>query len=139
MPLRRWRTNDPDLQQKLSAMDSSEQADKQLDFHKEEVTKVLGTAWDREKDILTFETAALEEHGATIRHRANLRTVLSVSSRVNDILGLVSPVVILTRILMQRIWRRRLDWDQKLPVEMKKEIWQWVDQLKDLSHVSVPR
>ena len=57
------------------------------------------------------EKAVLKEHWrrhATITHRTNLRTVLSVSSRVYDLLGLISPAVIQTRIL-QRIWRRRLD------------------------------
>ena len=139
MPLRRWRTNDQELQKKLSALCPSEQAATQLIFQGEDVTKVLGTVWDRERDVLTFETAAIVEHCATIRHRTNLRTVLSVSSRVYDPLGLISPVVIFTRILMQRIWKRRLDWDEELPAEMKRELWKWVDQLQDLAAVSVPR
>ena len=78
------------------------------------------------------EKAVLKEHWrrhATITHRTNLRTVLSVSSRVYDLLGLISPAVIQTRIL-QRIWCRRLDWDQELPVEIKRKLWQSVDQLK---------
>ena len=40
---------------------------------------------------------------------------------------------------MQRIWRRRLDWDHDLPAEIKREFWHWVDQLQDLAAVSVPR
>ena len=44
-----------------------------------------------------------------------------------------------THILMQRIWRRRLDWDHDLPAEIKREFWHWVDQLQDLAAVSVPR
>ena len=139
MPLRRWRTNDQKLQKKLSALCPSEQEATQLIFQGEDVTKVLGTVWDRERDVLTFETAAIVEHCATIRHRTNLRTVLSVSSRVYDSLGLISPVVIFTLILMQRIWKRRLDWDEELPAEMKRELWKWVDQLQDLAAVSVPR
>ena len=30
-------------------------------------------------------------------------------------------------------------WDEELPAEMKREFWQWVDQLQDLPAVSVPR
>ena len=103
------------------------------------MTKVLGTVWERDKDILTFETAALVEHCATMRHRTCLRTVLSVSARVYDVLGLIAPVVIVTRMLMQKIWKRKLDWDQELPVELKREFWKWVDQLHEIARVSIPR
>ena len=99
----------------------------------------MGIVWDHARDVFTLETNALAEYCFGLRHRATLRTVLSITARVYDVLGLISPVVILTRILMQRIWRKRLDWDQEFPVEMQQEFWIWVDNLPKIVAVHVPR
>jgi hypothetical protein len=74
-----------------------------------------------------------------LRKKTNLRTVLSISTRIYDVLGLVSPVVITCRILIQKIWRHTLDWDQPLPDDPNKEFWDWVSDLPKLIKVKVPR
>ena len=68
--------------------------------------KVLGSVWKRNDDVFTFETKVLEEYCATLRHRTCLRTVLSICARLYDVLGLITPVTITSRIIMQRIWRK---------------------------------
>ena len=101
--------------------------------------KVLGSVWKRNDDVFTFETKVLEEYCATLRHRTCLRTVLSICARLYDVLGLITPVTITSRIIMQRIWRKKLHWDQELPSDLKEEFWSWIDGLKHLSDVKVPR
>lgn len=44
----------------------------------------------------------------SMKDQTTLQTVLSISARVYKILGLILPVVIITRILMQRILRKPL-------------------------------
>ena len=138
MPLRRWRTNDADLQSALSTMAKEEHPDPTKTFE-DGLNKVLGIVWNRPADIFTFELSALQDYCETMRHRTSLRVVLSISARVYDVFGFVSTVSITAKILMQNIWRRNLEWDEELPTEMKRDFWTWVDALKQLADVSVPR
>ena len=144
MSIQRWQTNDPVLQRKLDEKEKGipeDQKDKPNSIFAlfESSLKVLGSVWDREDDVFTFENSALEDYCESLKHRTCLRTVLSISARVYDVLGLISPVTIIARILMQSIWRRKLHWDQELPPEMKKEFWNWADDLKHVTSVAVPR
>jgi len=97
--------------------------------------KVLGKVWVKGSDLLTFNVDQLVKHCHSLRGKSNLRTVLSISARIYDVLGLVSPVVITCRILIQKIWRHKLDWDQPLPDDLNKEFWGWVSKLPKLSKV----
>ena len=140
MPLRRWRTNDPKLQGELLRLqpEDIEKTSDTLEFQDDEM-KVLGTGWRRSSDSLGFSTNALIEYCNSVRHRSCLRTVLSVAAHVYDLLGLISPVTIAVRILMQSIWMLRLKWDEEVPAHIKQEFWSWVDQLHRLSDIKVPR
>ncbi|CAB3257719.1 unnamed protein product [Arctia plantaginis] len=58
---------------------------------------------------------------------------------VFDPLGLVYPCVIQSRVLMQRIWQSGILWDECIK-DPEATIWfQWLNQLKALSNVVVPR
>ena len=88
--------------------------------------------WDKPTDTFTFEISALAGYRETMRHPTSLRVVLSIIARMYDVFGFVSPVTITARILMQNVWKRKLEWDQELPNEMKKEFWTWFDALEEL-------
>ena len=60
-------------------------------------------------------------------------------TRVYDTLGLISPVTVVGRIIMQSIWGKKLNWDQEVPPEIKERFWQWVNDLKNVTAVTVPR
>ena len=100
--------------------------------------KVLGTVWVKGSALLTFDIGHLMDHCNCLRHKSTLRTVLSISSRIYDVLGLVSPVVIPCRIMIQKILRKKLDWDQPLPEDIRQDFWAWVDDLLKLREVEVP-
>jgi len=149
MTIQRWQTNDPQLQRKLDKMSSplvttaggvtENQKSNNIFSLFESSLKILGSVWEREEDVFTFENSALEDYCDSLRHRTCLRTVLSISARVYDVLGLISPVTIVARILMQSIWQKKLHWDQELPTEMKRRFWEWADELKHVTSVKVPR
>jgi hypothetical protein len=138
MPLRRWRTNDAELQESLAKLNQDERVEETMEFNNDQM-KVLGTGWHRASDCLTFSTATLIEYCATVRHLSCLRTILSIAARVYDILGLISPVIITIRILMQNLWKLKLSWEEEVTDPVKKEFWSWVDQLNLLSTIKIPR
>ena len=65
---------------------------------------------------------------------------MSNLSWVFDPLGLLSPLAIPARMLMQETWKLQLDWDSILP-EIIQEQWETIAllRLKGLSQISFPR
>ena len=95
---------------------------------KDEITKVLGLCWDPSKDVLTFAQRTIP-----ITCHVTKRFVLKHSSQIYDPLGLLSPVSVRAKILMQEIWKQKLDWDIPLPENLHK-VWNCI--AKDLNTVT---
>ncbi|XP_053403265.1 uncharacterized protein LOC123558686 [Mercenaria mercenaria] len=78
-------------------------------------TKVLGMVWNPESDIITFAKSK--------RCTSNLvpmtkRELLKESSSIYDPLGILSPLTVRSKILMQSLWQQKLEWDEPLPAEI---------------------
>jgi hypothetical protein len=160
MDLQRWKSNDQTLQREFDETinkapssntgaqapveeEGEREVNNETDFDQinlfDSALKVFGSVLMRSKDIFTFDTTELEAYCETLKHRTCLRSVLSVTARVYDVMGFISPVVIIARIIMQEIWREKMHWDQELPLQLKKEFWTWADGLKDLKKIEIPR
>ena len=67
----------------------------------------LGMKWDIEKDLLLFS-----EHSLTIEKKNfTKRTELSLTSKLFDPLGILTPITIMARKLMQKNWKMEIFWD----------------------------
>ena len=56
-----------------------------------------------------------------------------------DVLGWFAPVIIKMKILLQRLWESKLDWDEAVP-EAIESVWsKWRSQLQSLSRIHIPR
>ena len=161
MNLQRWKSNDQALQRELDELvnkeaptqkqgaqapaDGEGASKSQIEEDSDQINlfdssmRVFGSVLIRSQDIFTYETSELVTYCETLKHRTCLRSVLSVCARVYDVMGFISPVVIVARMIMQQIWRLKLHWDQELPRQLKDEFWTWADGLKDLSGIKIPR
>ena len=77
-------------------------------------TKVFGLQWCLTEDSFSFGCLDLRNHEAASTKRA----VLSVISKVFDLLGLISPITMRAKILFQDIWRLGLSWDETLLTDL---------------------
>ncbi|XP_058827609.1 uncharacterized protein LOC131687534 [Topomyia yanbarensis] len=68
-----------------------------IQFDKHETVKTLGISWEPEPDILRFDSE-IRQH----KHAPTKRSILSAISQLFDPLGLISPIVIKGKMLMQR-------------------------------------
>jgi len=84
--------------------------------------------------VFTFQFNPDGEEDTTTKRQALQRV-----SKLFDPLGLVAPVIIAGRILLQRIWLAGTEWDELMPGELVKLFTTWVNDLKLLSDVSIPR
>ena len=123
--MRKWKTNDPELRNRISDSDDDSRA------------KVLGMEWDFDKDQFGFDLSTLigkEKSGMCTK-----RMFLSHSSKLYDPLGLLSPFSIRVKLLFQMMWRKGTQWDDSLPQEIQVQWDQWVDELDDLVGIQIPR
>ena len=90
-------------------------------------TRALGIIWKTDDDVLNFR---LEYNYGNLS--ATKRNILSISSRLFDPLGLLAPIIIKAKILLQKIWENKLDWDESIPQCLETE---WKSFKIELSQV----
>ena len=124
--LRSWNSNSVELRHQMDS-------DDRLVEHKCEEDKVLGYRYNVNKDTLSFAPCKIDSEANT------KRKVLSQTSKLFDPLNLALPVTIRGRILMRKLWKLSVGWDDPLPSEMCSEMKNLSRDLEMLSELSFPR
>ncbi|GFQ90314.1 integrase catalytic domain-containing protein [Trichonephila clavata] len=123
MLLRKWRTNSKQLdllwQQEGVETEFSETSATDL----KPPIKVLGLAWDSEKDLIYFDPKDLLKFMS--RKTESKRFNLSVVGRIFDPIGILGPFVIKLKCLLQDLWTLGVDWDSELPPKLRHKWQQW--------------
>ncbi|XP_062583176.1 uncharacterized protein LOC134244932 [Saccostrea cucullata] len=107
---------------------------KDLEFGNEilPVQRTLGVSWNLESDAFLF-------HIATEEQQFTRRGVLSTINSIFDPLGFLAPVIIDGKLLMRQLVGCTSDWDEPLPLKYSATWEYWVNSLKDLHGLSIPR
>ena len=106
----------------------------------EENSKILGVIWQpANEDHWTFNASKIAELVGEVPVRATKRQMLSLSSRLFDPLGLISPVSLLLKIQFQRLWESSVGWDELIPEDIHQEWSSVVNGLSDLARIQKPR
>ena len=96
-------------------------------------TKALGIVWNPKNDELGIRS------NLTGVETISKRTILSEIARLFDPLGLLGPVVVTTKILLQDLWKLQIDWDEQVP-EIIRSKWGLIrENLCHLNNLKVPR
>ena len=104
-----------------------------VDSHSESYPKALGVIWNSVKDTLCIDVSYL---GEDVRSK---RDILSDTFKTFDVMGWITPAVLPMKILIQELWKMKVEWREDLP-EDKLLIHQiWRENLPTLADVSVPR
>lgn len=67
------------------------------------------------------------------------RFILSSVSQIFDPLGLLSPFIMMGKILLQKMWLHKLDWDEHVPNDILTSWNQFEKSLSILNTLRVPR
>ena len=65
--------------------------------------------------------------------------MLSDISTIVDPLGLLTPVTLKLKLIMQSGWVRRVDWDEELPSDVQSEFKKWRKTLPVITKLNIPR
>ncbi|XP_029157246.1 uncharacterized protein LOC114929752 [Nylanderia fulva] len=130
--LAKWASNVPSLQGQPYNSNHKEfmsSADKQCE------TRTLGIIWNCNMDQFQFPSVTPFEPLKTITKRS----ILSRISLIFDPLGLLGPVTLTAKIIMQDLWRLGLDWDESIPLELHTKWKRYEAELPTLRQINVPR
>ncbi|GFW10005.1 DUF1758 domain-containing protein [Trichonephila clavipes] len=98
-------------------------------------TKVLGLAWDPEKDLIYFDPNDLLKFMS--RRRESKSFILSVVGRIFDPIGILDPFVIKLKCLLQDLWTLGVDWDSELLPKLRHKWQQWSSEAEVLTEISL--
>ena len=131
--LRKWNSSDPTVLQHVAP----ELKDLQV-MHSitdtETYTKTLGIEWNSNSDHFRLTIADLPPLTNVTK-----RLLVSDIAKTFDVLGWFSPSIVKVKILLQRLWELKVDWDDPVPHLIKESWLQWRSELQCLSNKHISR
>lgn len=128
-PLRKWVFNFD-----VSPYSASEITSRELALGENCQTKTLGLGWTNNTDQFYYTTNLQQVTPIT------KRTILSVVSQIYDPLGLLSPAIIIAKVMLQKLWLCKLGWDDEVPSDVAASWQQYINTHKhNIGNLRIPR
>ncbi|KAI4903701.1 hypothetical protein NFI96_008893, partial [Prochilodus magdalenae] len=133
--LRQWASNNPGVISHLPSHIRSDSSELWLNYGKQDAQEsTLGLHWNCHSDTLSYKHRPVDNETTT------LRNIYKVLASQYDLLGYIIPYTTRAKILVQRLWDKRRDWDDThLPQDALSTWHAWESELKDLSRITLPR
>lgn len=131
-PLRKWIFNASDIAPQI--MSNCDDSTRHLSLDENYSCKTLGLGWFSNTDQFHFISKLNKDLGKVTK-----RLILSVVSQIYDPLGLLSPVVITTKITLQKLWLSKVGWDDALPQPIVNKWKEFLNSLDNLHAIRIPR
>lgn len=96
--------------------------------------KTLGISWNLRDDKIYYFAHPIEFTGTISKRR-----ILSEIAKIYDPLGLLGPVVLYAKQLMQDLWRNRVHWDESVPQCIHSKWSEFSQQFRSLDQLSFDR
>lgn len=136
--IRGWVTNSPELRRELPAVVAGA-----VNFDKSPSSseRTLGMIWVPESDELAFDLSFKRLPPEIVEGRVipTKRDFLKFVMSIFDPLGILSAYTIKSKMLLQTIWRSGIGWDQQLTEKDFNEWLNWLQDIKQLPNLRVPR
>ncbi|KAJ8953097.1 hypothetical protein NQ318_013439 [Aromia moschata] len=130
--LRKWLTNKRELYDKFYINENL--SSKIVQLGENEANKTLGILWNANQDNIQYTIMSISENSI-----ASKRVILSIISQIFDPLGLLGPIIITAKILLQKLWQEKISWDEAIPQNLQT-IWsQFLVELTAINNISIPR
>ncbi|XP_065089502.1 uncharacterized protein LOC135710766 [Ochlerotatus camptorhynchus] len=103
--------------------------------------RLLGISWLPGEDVFCFSLSLQGDLQGLVEGTIapTKRMMLSFVMKIYDPLGLVGSLIVQGKILIQEVWRAKVDWDQQIPEDIFKSWKLWLQALKELDNVRIPR
>ena len=129
---RKWISNSPKV---IEAITTEERATEiVINSGQDPITKTLGISWNSTEDVFTVTASAVFPGFQTTK-----RNVLRKVATIFEPLGFACSYVIMAKILLHEQWMPGYDWNDEVRDEIADKIGDWLEQLKSLQEVKIPR
>ena len=140
MQAHKWATNSPSLREKLpqaskEPIDLGKEGQDILDAssHPPSV-KCLGILWHPADDRLQFFGTQED-----VSRPLTMREISSLASRLFDPLGLMTPLLLEAKLLLQSLWKLKTGWDEPVPEKIESAFLRWLRKTQKAHLSSIPR
>lgn len=128
--MRQWASNDPRLLEGIS----ENNVNLKLQLSSDKTLKTLGVFWNSQEDSIVYTAKPLTVSGVITK-----RMMLSEIAKIYDPLGLLGPITLYAKGLMQKLWQLKLNWDESVPSNIHTTWTQFCEQLKLVNNLSFDR
>lgn len=132
LELRKFASNRPSV---LKDLAQNELSIKNYIITDDQTTKVLGVSLNLVTDQFNYAS----NWPTFTPGKVTKRIILSTISKIFDPLGLVGPIIIQAKILLQKLWCNKLDWDASIPQELCEQWSRFYNQIHTINDLKIPR
>ncbi|XP_044578945.1 uncharacterized protein LOC123261417 [Cotesia glomerata] len=127
--VRKWASNHPALLIKVQEHPESSH----MSLDPDSATKTLGIRWHARDDYFFYVV--------NISNQSNItkRTILSQIAKLFDPIGLLGPIIVHAKIIMQLLWKICAAWDESVPIEIHSSWSDFRGQLPLIEKLHFPR
>lgn len=138
--IRSWISNSDEVIKALNE-DAPIKTDLNMNPDNPVTEKVLGMWWCTSTDTFRFQLTYNEKHkefllGTKVPTK---RELLCILMSVFDPLGLLSHFLIFAKMILQEVWRAKLEWDDKINTQHNEKWLYWTKQLPQIEDIRIPR
>lgn len=130
--MHKWSSNSSVVLKEIADHDKLQ--DKSLNIIMDDSIKALGIRWNAHKDC--FELKIDVERQETTFTKT---TVLSDIARAFDPLGYMGPIIVIAKIILQKLWLSGVNWNDELPHDLLEEWSCFRDQLLHMKPIPLNR
>ncbi|XP_055643367.1 uncharacterized protein LOC129779737 [Toxorhynchites rutilus septentrionalis] len=105
-----------------------------LDLDADQTVKTLGLLWEPSTDVLSYKIPTWSSGS-----RYTKRIIVSQMSSLFDPLGLLSPVIVLAKMIVQTLWKQDYPWDYCLPPTVQQMWLDYQQHIAFLKDLRIPR
>ena len=130
MKMRQWASNDYKIIENIEKRD----LDVNFDVNGDNSINTLGVAWRAMCDEFIYKISNI-----AISRSITKRKILSDISKIFDPLGLLGPIILYAKKLLQDIWKAKVDWDESIPSTAHYAWMTFCTQLHSINQISFRR
>ncbi|XP_004521959.1 uncharacterized protein LOC101458740 [Ceratitis capitata] len=127
--LRKWLSNFNNITKNITNIGENEI----IQIKENEAVKTLGLYWDPKQDQFQFRI------NLGMPKKMTKRSILSQIAQIFDPLGWLSPITVVAKLYMQKLWIEKTGWDDQLSDDLQNEWKLFIDTVSTLEEVRIPR
>ncbi|XP_045471473.1 uncharacterized protein LOC123678479 isoform X1 [Harmonia axyridis] len=134
--LRKWLTNSSDLIEHFNIDINVKSSILNLSVNQN--SKTMGVFWNASSDTIEYN---ISQELGYLKENKNItkRSILSAISQLFDPMGLVSPIVMKAKFILQLVWKEKEDWDEPVYDNLRKNWIKFLVNLQELKNIKIPR